>query len=92
MKIATILALTVLAVAPTLALAQNAMPGMDMSKGASSPATRAYIQSMQAMHDKMQTMTPTNDPNKDFVMMMKPHHQAAVEMAEAYLKTATTRR
>ena len=59
-------------------------------KGAvTSPATQAYMQSMQGMHDKMKGMTPTNDPNKDFVIMMKPHHQAAVEMAQTYLKYGT---
>lgn len=71
---------------PSLALAQSdTMKGMDM-KGATSAATQAYLQSMQGMQNKMQGMTPTNDPNKDFVMMMTPHHQAAVEMAQAYLK------
>lgn len=34
----------------------------------------------------MQAMTPTNEPNKDFVVMMEPHHQAAVDIAEAYPK------
>jgi uncharacterized protein (DUF305 family) len=51
-----------------------------------SSASRAYVQSMQKMHEDMQTMKPTGDPSMDFVMMMKPHHQAAVEMAETYLK------
>ncbi|MGI8569122.1 MAG: DUF305 domain-containing protein [Methylocella sp.] len=81
-----------LVAAPALAFAQNAQPdsmhGMDM-KGTISPATKDYIQSMQGMQDAMKGMTPTNDPNKDFVMMMKPHHQAAVEMAEIYLKYGT---
>ena len=85
-----ILVAAVLIALPGFALAQSAqpatMPGMDMSKGATSPATQAYMQSMQGMHDKMQAMTPTNDPSRAFVMMMKPHHQAAVEMAETYLK------
>ena len=74
---------------PAAAFAQSdTMKGMDM-KGASNSATQAYMQSMQGMQDQMKSMTPTNDPNRDFVMMMKPHHQAAVDMAEAYLKYGT---
>ena len=50
------------------------------------PATEAYMKAMQSMDDKMKSMTPSGDPSKDFVMMMAPHHGAAVDMAEAYLK------
>lgn len=31
-------------------------------------------------------MKPTGDADKDFVAMMIPHHQAAVDMAEVELK------
>jgi uncharacterized protein (DUF305 family) len=89
MKIRTIAVTVFLFAMPGLALAQSAqsdaMKGMDM-KGTTGPATQAYMHAMQSMDDEMQAMTPTNDPSKDFVMMMKPHHQAAVDMAEAYLK------
>ena len=57
-----------------------------MGAGANSPAAEAYIQAMQTMDDKTKNMSPSGDPSKDFVMMMMPHHQAAVDMAEAYLK------
>lgn len=91
MKLATILAVILLA-PPAVALAQQpqseAMKAMDMQL-ATNPATRGYMHSMQAMQDKMKGMAPTNDPNKDFVSMMKPHHQAAVEIAETYLKYGT---
>ena len=81
-----LLATAMMLALPHLALAQSdAMKGMDM-KGATSPATQSYMQAMKGMQDKTQAMTPTNDPNKDFVMMMSPHHQAAVDMAETYLK------
>lgn len=78
-------AAVLLLTAPSLAMAQSTMKGMDM-KSASSPATQEYMHAMQGMQQAMQGMTPTNDPNKDFVMMMKPHHQAAVEMAKSYLR------
>ncbi|RDV05216.1 DUF305 domain-containing protein [Undibacter mobilis] len=53
---------------------------------AASPAGEAYMKSMKVMDDAMKTAAMTGDPDKDFIIMMKPHHQAAVEMAEAYLK------
>jgi uncharacterized protein (DUF305 family) len=93
MKTYILIAAVFLFAMPGFALAQSAQPdaiqGMDMKGAATSPATQAYMQSMQGMHDKMMGMTPTNDPNKDFVIMMKPHHHAAVEMAQAYLKYGT---
>jgi len=63
----------------------RAMQGMSMPE-ATNPASQAYLQAMDAMNKSMQGMIPTNDPSMDFVMMMKPHHQAAVDMAQAYLK------
>ncbi len=69
-----------LAFTPVCAMAQT-----DMSANGGK-AANAYMQPMKDMQEKMQSMTPTGDANKDFVMMMKPHHQAAVDMAKAYLK------
>ena len=57
-----------------------------MSPGRNTPAIQAYMRAMQDMDDVMKSMTPSGDPNTDFVMMMILHHQAAVDMAEAYLK------
>jgi uncharacterized protein (DUF305 family) len=53
-----------------------------------SPATQAYWRALLDMTEVMDSMTPSGDPSMDFVMIMTPHHQAAVEMAEAYLKYA----
>jgi uncharacterized protein (DUF305 family) len=95
MKLASLIAAAALLLLPiTLpptAFAQEA-GGHDMhnmndgAKPATNPATQAYMKAMNSMHTGMQSMTPTNDPNKDFVLMMKPHHQAAVDMAQTYLK------
>jgi uncharacterized protein (DUF305 family) len=38
------------------------------------------------MMDDMMAMKSTGDPDKDFVMMMVPHHQGAIDMAEVELK------
>src|SRR5580704_1059201 len=75
----------ILAIAFSSALALDAAAQTGGS-AQNSPATQAYLQAMGAMTDKMKDMTPSGDPSMDFVMTMMPHHQAAVEMAQAYLK------
>ncbi|MBC7653463.1 MAG: DUF305 domain-containing protein [Oligoflexus sp.] len=47
-------------------------------------------QMMSIMHgllDKMGAMQKTNDPDNDFAMMMKMHHQGAIEMSNEELKS-----
>ena len=39
-------------------------------------------ETMKAMMDKMHNMQMTGNTDKDFVMMMIPHHESAVKMAE----------
>jgi uncharacterized protein (DUF305 family) len=72
-----------IALLPTWALAQDAMQGMPMGHD---PADEGYMKAMQGMHQGMMSMKPTGDADKDFVMMMIPHHQAAVDMAKVELK------
>jgi uncharacterized protein (DUF305 family) len=74
----------ILCLAVILAFAPVSAMAHDMSKA--SEATKAYMQPMKDMQDKMASMTPTGDADRDFVMMMKPHHQAAIDMAKAYLE------
>jgi uncharacterized protein (DUF305 family) len=49
-----------------------------------------YQAEMDVVHKKMMEdmmgMKPSDNPDKDFAMMMIPHHQGAVEMAEIQLK------
>lgn len=40
---------------------------------------------MHAMMTEMMAMQPTNDPDNDFAMMMKMHHQGAINMANLEL-------
>lgn len=58
--------------------------------GAVSAQDMGYRQEMEAAHKKMMedmmAMKSTGDPDKDFVMMMIPHHQGAIDMAEVELK------
>ena len=48
-------------------------------------SSKAYM----AVHEKMMKdmmMSPSGDADKDFAMMMVPHHQGAIDMAEIELK------
>jgi uncharacterized protein (DUF305 family) len=40
---------------------------------------------MDRMHASMSSVTPSGDNDVDFVKLMLPHHQAAVEMAKTQL-------
>lgn len=76
---ATLATLAVVA-GSTLARADN----MSMGAGAS-PADKAFAESMRRMMKDMDTK-PTGDTDKDFVMMMMPHHQGAIDMAKVELQ------
>jgi len=49
-----------------------------------------YEKEMMSAHkkmmDDMMAMKSTGDPDKDFAMMMVPHHQGAIDMAKAELR------
>ena len=52
-------------------------------------AEAAYLAANQAAMDKMMrdmTVQPSGDVDRDFVAMMAPHHQGAIDMAVAYLR------
>jgi uncharacterized protein (DUF305 family) len=42
-------------------------------------------QSMEKMHAAMRSITPTGNDDADFVKLMLPHHQAAIDMAKTEL-------
>ena len=52
------------------------------STGASSDMKQMHMKGM----DSMQSMKMSGDPDKDFAMMMKIHHQQALEMAEMEMR------
>jgi uncharacterized protein (DUF305 family) len=63
------------------------MKGMAM-KPATSPADEAFAASMKTMMNGMHVKT-TGKPDADFVLMMIPHHQGAVDMAKVELQYGT---
>ena len=59
------------------------MPMGKMQKGAGGPD--AMKQSMTGGMDAMHKMPMSGDTDKDFAMMMKMHHQGALDMAQVEL-------
>lgn len=49
-------------------------------------ASNGMMKSMQSGMNKMMSMKMTGDPDHDFAMMLKEHHQSAVEMADMEIK------
>ena len=68
--------------APAMA-ASASMPMGQMQKGAGGPADMKA--SMMMGMEGMQKMSMSGNTDKDFAMMMKLHHQQAVNMAEMEL-------
>ncbi len=68
--------------APAMAPSAS-MPMGQMQKGAAGP--RNMRESMMMGMDGMQRMPMSGDTDKDFAMMMRMHHQQALNMAEMEL-------
>jgi uncharacterized protein (DUF305 family) len=90
MKVPSILVAAALTMVPTLSLAQLAqndqMQGMHMNtKSAATAADKAFAASMTTMMNGMHGKT-TGKPDADFVLMMIPHHQGAIDMAKVELQ------
>lgn len=70
-------------VAPAVAQMDHA--GHGAATPALSPASQAYMDAMAKMDGEMKRMAMSGKPGIDFAAMMIPHHQAAIDMAKAYL-------
>jgi uncharacterized protein (DUF305 family) len=53
------------------------------------PNWSALMASMEHMHMAMASVTPSGDNDVDFVTLMLPHHQAAIDMAKTQLANGT---
>ena len=69
--------------APSASMPMGQMPMGQMQKGAS--GSHDMKASMMMGMDGMQKMTMSGDTDKDFALMMKMHHQQALNMAEMEL-------
>lgn len=84
MRLASALLAGLLAASPALA---QPMPGMQQTAPPASgeaPSTSAYKQAMQTMNADM-NVEYTGNPDRDFVAVMIPHHQGAMDMARVEL-------
>jgi uncharacterized protein (DUF305 family) len=83
-----LLSATLLAGAATLTVGHDITPAQAAappSVTTEQPFTQANDTAMSKMMADM-TIKPTGDVDKDFVAMMVPHHQGAIDMAEAELR------
>ncbi|HEY5206284.1 MAG TPA: DUF305 domain-containing protein [Roseiarcus sp.] len=65
------------------------MKGMNMTtRPPAIPADKAFAASMKTMMIDMHAK-PTGKPDKDFALMMIPHHQGAIDMAKVELQYGT---
>ena len=81
-RFGAMIAVSLLTITPAVFAQQPApsqsMPGMNS-------AHKAMMEGMQKMNQDMVTVPATGDPDKDFVAMMIPHHQGAIDMAKVEL-------
>ncbi len=80
MKKRTTICMMALLGMPAIAAADD----MKMPMGGT-PADKAFAASMHTMMTNM-NVKPTGNPDKDFVIMMMPHHQGAIDMAKVELQ------
>jgi hypothetical protein len=61
--------------------------GDAVSAAPGAAATAAMMTTMDEMHRTMNSTKVTGDLDRDFVSLMVPHHQSAVDMARVYLES-----
>ena len=72
-----------LLVLASFAVSAPALAAMDMPEN---PADAAFMNAMKGMMMGMHQNMPMGDTDTDFVRLMLPHHQAAVDMAKTELQ------
>ena len=86
-RVAGISSILVIALLPTAPIGAQTM---DHGKGhagmSNSRAESPYANAMDSMMQSMETVEETGDPDADFLLLMIPHHQSAVDMARTLLE------
>ena len=78
----TILAATMAALLTTPAIAHSSMGHSAHAEGPMAD----YMATMDAMMESMNGMESSGNADADFLLMMIPHHQSAIDMAKAELE------
>jgi uncharacterized protein (DUF305 family) len=90
LAVALIIAATAAAAQTSSTPGTGSMGGMSMGGmkmgDAGGETFEAAMQKAMAQMDKDMNASMTGDPDKDFAGMMIPHHQGAIDMAEAELR------
>lgn len=92
MKKDTILFAILLVLMPTVTLGLGVLEQdshSQTSKTTSKPGWSELAGDMEKMHAAMASVKPSGDSDVDFVKLMLPHHQAAIEMAKTQLMYGT---
>ncbi len=63
-----------------------AMPCVAQQPMPAAPVDQAMMAGMDTMNKAMSNAPMTGDPDRDFVAMMLPHHQGAIDMARVELR------
>ena len=75
---------------PFAVAALLAVPALAQHDHKAASAGGSASDELMAVHHKMTKamdgIEPTGDPDRDFLTMMIPHHQGAIDMAEVQLK------
>jgi uncharacterized protein (DUF305 family) len=71
---------------PASSAAMSGMAGGEVQSLGKSSADQAMTAGMAKMNQAMSTAPMTGDPDRDFVAMMMPHHQGAIDMARVKLQ------
>jgi uncharacterized protein (DUF305 family) len=69
-----------------LALALIAAPALALAADNAAAVKDAMMMAHHKMMAAMDQTQPTGDADKDFVLMMMPHHQGAIDMAKVELQ------
>lgn len=97
MRIRTLVAFGAILLVPVVAVAQmggmnmggmNNMAGPMLPPGGATPATTAMMAANDVMMAGMHVQL-TGNPDRDFALMMIPHHQGAIAMAQVELEFGT---